>query len=440
MRTMAIRILSILLLIISFQYKSDAQFELNGQLVQRAEYRNGYGKLIQDTFSPAFFISQRLRLQAKYKTKNYQFYGSIQDIRIWGNTSQIKLSDGLLSLHEGWVDLQLDSFWSVKLGRQELNYDNARFLGNLDWAMQARAHDFALVKFNNKNNTLHFGGGYNQNKENLSGNIYTQANQYKTAQMLWYNFKKEKFEVSFLFWNNGRQSIMTDSAGTIVSTDLRFTQTIALPVLKYSFFNNNVISGFGYYQMGKDIANMEVNAYDVSLQCSQTFDLNKEKISKLKVTIGAELISGTNSNNTSNTNKSFSPMYGTNHAHNGYMDYFFVGGRFENSIGLNDLFFKVRYDMNKKWFVSADIHKFLANAKVYKGNEELNSQLATEFDLSGGIVVNEDVSFQAGYSHMIASNILKKLQTLSVSNTQNWIYLMLIIRPKSDKKFIGILN
>ena len=441
MRTISFKIISVILLIISFQFRSEAQFEINGQLVQRAEYRNGFGKLIQDTLSPATFISQRLRLQANYRTKNFQFYGSIQDIRIWGNTSQIKLSDGLLSLHEGWVDLKLDSLWSIKIGRQELNYDDARFLGNLDWAMQARAHDFALAKFINKNHALHFGGGYNQNSENLSGNIYTQANQYKTAQMLWYNYKKEKFEVSFLFWNNGKQFLLYDSIGEIVLDDkLRFSQTIAIPTLKYSFFENNIISGFGYYQIGKDVANKELNAYDVSLQSSQTFNLNKEKNSKLKLTIGAELISGTNSNNSSNTNKSYSPLYGTNHVHNGYMDYFFVGGRFENSIGLNDLFFKLRYDLKKKWFVSADIHSFSANAKVYKGTQLQNAQLGTEIDLSGGIILNEDVSLQVGYSQLFANSTLKYLQSQNASSVQNWIYVMLIIRPKSDKKFIGILN
>lgn len=441
MRMLFIRIVYVLILIFSFQQISYAQFELNGQLVQRAEYRDGYGKLNQDTFNSAAFVSQRLRLQAKYKSKNIEFYGSVQDIRTWGSTSQIKVSDNFLSLHEGWVNLKLDSFWSAKLGRQELNYDNARFLGNLDWAMQARAHDFALVKFNKKNHLLHFGGGFNQNSENLSGNIYTQANQYKTAQMIWYNYKTIKFEGSFLFWNNGIQFLLYDSTGkNLVSHDLRFTQTIACPNLKYTFFKNNVISGFGYYQIGKDVANKVMNAYDVSLQSSQTMLINNERNIKFKVTVGAELISGTSTNSTSKSNQSFVPMYGTNHAHNGYMDYFFVGGRFENKTGLNDLFIKLRLDMDKKWFIALDGHSFTSNADIYISQVKQDKKLGAEIDLTGGYVLNEDVSLQIGYSQMFASQTLKNIQANNAGKIQNWAYLMLIIRPKSDKKFIGVLN
>jgi hypothetical protein len=122
------------------------------------------------------------------------------------------------------------------------------------------------------------------------------------------------------------------------------------------------------------------------------------------------------------------------------MDYFFVGGRFENFVGLNDLFLKLRYDNNKKWFVQTDVHSFSTNANVYKGTELQSSQLGTEIDLSGGVVLNDDVSFQIGYSQMLASSTLKYMQTLTAAENQNWMYVMLIIRPKSDKKFIGILN
>lgn len=416
-----------------------SQFDLNGQLVQRAEFRHGFGTLLRDTLAPSAFISQRLRLQAGYKYKKLQFYASIQDIRTFGNTPQVKLSDGLLSLHEGWSEIALDSFCSVKIGRQELNYDNVRFLGNLDWSLQARSHDFLLAKFEKKSQKLHIGGGYNQNGEALNGNVFTIANQYKTAQMVWYNYKKNKFEVSLLFWNNGRQALTYNPQGGITAHSTKFSQTIAIPTLKYVLWKNNVISAFAYYQTGKDIANKKIGAYDINLQTSQTLPVNEAKNSSFKITLGAELISGTNTNNTEAVNHSFSPMYGTNHAHNGYMDYFFVGGRFENSVGLNDIFLRLRYDFNKKLFFSTNIHHFSANAKVFKNSEELKKVLGTEIDLSTGWIVMEDVSLQAGYSQMFGSSTLQYLQNVnSPASLQSWAYIMLIIRPKSDKKFIGL--
>ena len=435
MKTTIYKWIAILLIVLAFNNNAVAQFEINGQLLQRGEYRNGFGKLIPNNLDPSGFISQRFRIQSNYKSKNVQLFGSIQDIRTWGNTSQTNISDGFLSLHEGWADVTIDSFWSVKVGRQELNYDNARFLGNLDWALQARSHDFTLVKYAKNNHKLHIGGGYNQDAETINGgDYYKTTNQYKMAQMLWYNYKHKDFECSFLVWNNGKQDTTTGQK------DVRFSQTIGLPTIKYSFLKNNIISGFAYFQTGKDIYNKDLIAYDISLQTAQTFNMDEKKKTSFKVTIGAEMLSGTNTNNTTKTNNSFSPMYGTNHAHNGYMDYFFVGGRFENYVGLNDLFLKLRYDNNKKWFVQTDVHSFSANANVYKATELQSNQLGTEIDFTGGLVLNEDVSFQVGYSQMLASNTLKYIQSTTASYNQNWMYIMLIIRPKSDKKFIGILN
>ncbi|MGL6022803.1 MAG: alginate export family protein [Chitinophagaceae bacterium] len=87
----------------------------------------------------------------------------IQDTRTWGATGQIQIGDyNNLFLHESYADLLLTDYFSIKIGRQELNYDDARILGNLDWLMQARSHDVVLFKYENpKLFTLHIGGGYN---------------------------------------------------------------------------------------------------------------------------------------------------------------------------------------------------------------------------------------------------------------------------------------
>ncbi|MFC4870804.1 alginate export family protein [Negadavirga shengliensis] len=149
-----------------------AQFQLDGQLIQRGEFRNGFGRLIHEDQSPAAFVGQRARIQANYQYESIQFYMSVQDIRIWGDTPQLKITDNNLSVHEAWASIQLNPDWALKLGRQELNYDNFRFLGNLDWALQGRAHDFALVKYEKNNFKLHFGAGFNQTGQALSGHLY----------------------------------------------------------------------------------------------------------------------------------------------------------------------------------------------------------------------------------------------------------------------------
>ncbi|HEV7333911.1 MAG TPA: alginate export family protein [Flavisolibacter sp.] len=416
-----------------------AQFNLDGQLVQRTELRNGYGRLIRENADPAAFVAHRARLQASYVKESFTFLASVQDVRTWGNTPQTKLTDDYLSLHEAWLEMALSENWKLKLGRQELNYDNARFLGNLDWALQGRAHDFGLVKFEKAAAKLHFGGGYNQNAQQLSGNVFTIPNQYKTAQMARYENTWGKLQLSLLFWNDGRQFTQTDSTGAIANKGVRYRQTIALPTLKFQL-ENTIVSGFYYHQLGKDVAGRTINGFDASAQILHQINFDTAASRKLRMVVGAEIVSGTPTN-LATRNRSFSPLYGTNHLHNGYMDLFFVGGAHENSVGLQDFFLRTRLDFSPKFFTQIDGHYFTSHAAVYRSSgEKRNKYLGTELDLSLGYLINSAISLQGGYSQFFFSDTFEQVQNNGVlKNVQNWAYLMLIFRPTMRNKFIGIL-
>ncbi|MDQ3108613.1 MAG: alginate export family protein [Bacteroidota bacterium] len=422
-----------------FVFPAKAQFSIGGELLQRGEFRSGYGKLISRGSDPAAFVGQRFRLQANYKLDKVTLFASVQDVRTWGSTSQLNSSDGFLSLHEGWGEIHFDSCWSAKIGRQELNYDNLRFLGSSDWNLQGRSHDFALVKYEKNKLKIHFGAGYNQNAEALSGNIFSITSQYKTAQMLRCEDKFGKLEMGIIFWNNGKQFTVLDTANVITDKGIRYSQTIGVSTLKYQL-TNTTFSAFYYHQVGKDVNNKNMNAYDAGFQVSQLFNANEEKKNQVRITLGGEMISGTKSNNTGNNNNSFSALYGTNHMHNGYMDMFYVAGRNENSTGLNDIFLLAKYELTSSLFISVNGHYFTTNADYFIGAEKQKSQLGTEADATIGFVLNKSVSFQAGYSQMFAQKTLEKIQAISnPQNIQNWAYLMIIIRPDSDKKFIGLV-
>ncbi len=429
----------ILAIMLLFVNKTFSQFTFDGQIIQRSEFRNGFGKLIEKNDDPAFFISQRARLQAMYKLDKLDLYISFQDVRTWGNTPQVKLTDPFLSVHEAWAETKLDSLWSLKLGRQELNYDNVRFLGNLDWALQGRSHDFALIKFEKNKMKLHFGGGFNQTTERLSGNIFSDANQYKSAQMIRLENAKKDISYSFLFWNNGKQFVNYNSQTQIINKGVRYSQTLGLSSLK---FQKKQLSLFGFYytQLGKDVNNKKMKAYDASVNASYVFNIDKTKEQSYRLTAGMEILSGTASNNSSNVNRSFSPMYGTNHAHNGYMDFFYVGGRQENSTGLIDFYLRNRLDLNSKLFLSLNGHLFYSNADIFKANISQKKYFGTELDFSLGLLISNAVSLQGGYSQMFASDTFKYVQnSTNPSSMQNWAYLMMIYRPKMKNKFIGLI-
>ncbi|MEN9684386.1 MAG: hypothetical protein RLZZ28_172 [Bacteroidota bacterium] len=173
-------------------YRAEGQFSLNGQLRTRTEIRNGLGNLVAVDSKPAAFTSQRTRLSFGYKWDRLSFGATIQDVRVWGqDASSISNADGnKLMLHEGWADLTLANkadtaikfhlldLLSLKIGRQELIYDDARLIGNLDWLQQARHHDMALLKALHHGWQVDLGYAYNQNSDGfgLTGTSYVPGN------------------------------------------------------------------------------------------------------------------------------------------------------------------------------------------------------------------------------------------------------------------------
>lgn len=421
------------------QISTFAQFTVDGQLIQRAEYRNGYGTLINEDSDPATFIGQRTRINANYKVDDFSFFVSAQDIRTWGNTSQSNVSDNFLSIHEAWGEYSFNKEWAIKLGRQELSMDNLRFLGNLDWALQARSHDLALLKFKGENSNFQLGLAYNQDGQSLAENVFNVNNQYKTAQLIRYEQNIDNFDFSVMLWNDGRQS--ADKKQT------NFRQTIGIPTLRYNT-GDLTISAFYYQQLGKDADYNKVSAFDASVQLNYNVFANKENGQSFKLALGGELLSG-RKGNSSTENTAYSPLYGTNHSFNGYMDLFYAGGQHENSVGLQDLYLKARYNFDSSVFLQLDAHHFSSQVDIvdFQGNpvkdsngEVYKNYLGAELDLSLGYIISNSFSLQAGYSQFFQSSTMELIrQQAKPASMQNWAYLMLIFRPTSSNKFSGIL-
>ncbi len=139
---------------------SRAQLSLHAQLRTRSELRNGLGTLQPKSSAAAFFTSQRSRLAFQLKTSRVIYQTSIQDVRVWGqDASTISNADGArLAVHEASADIIISDkkdssikksvvdFFSIKIGRQEIIYDDSRLLGNLDWLQQGRRYDAAVFR------------------------------------------------------------------------------------------------------------------------------------------------------------------------------------------------------------------------------------------------------------------------------------------------------
>ena len=391
-----------------------AQFTLDGEFRPRTEFRNGYKTLNPSDLDPALATSQRIRLNTKYATEKYTFFVSIQDVRVWGDVSQLNVADkNGLALHQAYGLVNFDAF-TIKAGRQEIVYDDQRMFGSVGWAQQGRSHDALLFSFG-KTFKLDVGLAFNQDKESLAGNTYTVPNSYKAMQYAWFNKKWDAVSLSLLFLNNGLQYIdFAESA----NDEIRYSQTIGTH-LKFKITDGLNAAVNGYYQGGKDILYTDVNAFLIGL------DLGYKASDVWSVGLGFEMQSGNDYNASNEENNAFNPFYGTNHKFNGFMDYFYVGNHI-NSTGLIDVFGKVSASLNKKMNLSLFVHNFTSYAEVA---ENVEKQLGTELDLVYNYKFEKDIALGAGYSQMFATEGMEYLKNNFDGNTNNWAWLMLTINP-----------
>ncbi|GAL65780.1 alginate export family protein [Jejuia pallidilutea] len=405
------------LLFVTFQ-TTHAQLEIGADIRPRFEYRHGFNNLFPNNTEPAAFVVQRSRLNVSYIIDNLDIMLSVQDVSVWGDTRQIDATDSnnSFSLFRAWAEFHFNDNWSTKLGRQVLSYDDQRILGGLDWAMQGRFHDAALIKYKKDSFMAHFGFAFSQQSQAREGNVFTiqGASTYKAMQFAYLKKTWKNSSASFLFLNTGFQNLT--GANNNVADGVFYKHTTGS---YFTFPINNVnFMGSAYYQFGKSDATTDLSAYQVSLEANY-------KPANTLFGLGLEILSGTNQSGDSK-NKSFLPLYGTNHKFNGFMDYFYVGNH-ANNVGLDDFYAKVVFKTGEKSTLLAKAHYFLANANLI---DDADKYLGTEIDLVYTNKLMKNVKLNIGYSHMFASDSMSLIKGgIPNDNTNNWGWAQLIINP-----------
>ena len=489
---------------VAFFKASFSQFTLLGQVRTRTEVRDGLGNLAPIGTKYSAFTSQRTRLTFGYKWDRVTFGMSVQDVRVWGqDASSISNADGgKFGVHEAWAEIVLANSadttvkfkpiqnLSLKIGRQELVYDDVRLLGNLDWLQQARRFDAAIFKAQHLGWALDFGGGFNQNTDAfgtystnyVAGNVAASAlsnrnvtlaipsgflptsgkggtpalanaagtngqNQmFKSFQMAYLSHKFKQTKLSVLFFKDDFSKYRIDSIGSATAGYVygrRYDQTGVNSRMTYGAMLTGQIGNassklgkiswqaFGYAQSGKDRDGLKISK---AYHYGANFMVQKGLVS---FGPGYEVLSG-NDGFTLKTGEThrFDPLYGTPHKHWGYMDYFYVGTG-SPAGGLQDAFFKIKHAASRLT-TTFDIHYFaLAAATPNKmvdavAGSKISPKLGMEYDLVLNYTLNKFTAVELGYSVMKGNNSLEYVKQNSMDKTRKtgqWGYLMLNIRP-----------
>lgn len=394
-------------------------FKADLQLRPRYEYRNGYKELMKDGEYPNSLVSQRSRLNLNFANEKLETKLALQNIRIWGDVPTTAQSDkNGIAVFEAWASYEFAPNWTGKIGRQTLIYDNQRILGGIDWAQQGQSHDALLVSYQKDKNQLDVAVALN-----ADGGLYESpyAINYKNMQMVWYHRDFSNLQMSLLALNNGYQYEDTSEE----KLKIAYLQTFGT-YLKWSKSAWNADFS-AYIQTGETAWNQnkaKVSAYYFGLNLGYAIN------DQLKAEIGTEYLSGTDQGDSSGKIKSFNPLFGTNHAFNGFMDYFYVGNH-KNNVGLHDIYAKLNYNINQ-WQFSLSPHVFSSTNKIYNPTnfEEMDNYLGTEIDFVVGYKVSKTIKLNGGYSQMFGTDSLESLKGGNKDYDNNWAWVMISFNPE----------
>jgi hypothetical protein len=395
-----------------------AQITLSAEVRPRAEYRDGFKTLLSKESDAAFFVEQRSRLNSHFTADKFDVYLSLQDVRIWGSTSQVYKSDpSLQNVYQAWASFKFNSRNSLLAGRMELDYDNVRILGNLDWASQGRSHDLLKYEYKGEDIRFHAGAAFNQDAATaepakLSGTFYGVPGNYKTMQFAWFHKDWENSGLSVLILNNGIQSASDSTVNFSQTFGIYGTRKLGGTHLEYD----------GYYQSGKNNAGTDVAAYMFGVNAT----FWKERPHSL--TVGLDYLSGDKST-TGDKDEYFDPLYGTHHKFYGFMDHFYVGNPHKKR-GLIDLFVRAKLKTGKKSSLLVHGHQFFGQSTIVgESGENLSSSLGTEIDLVYVQNVSSGILLNAGYSGLVHTKTLEFLKDVPDPGNASWAWVMISFKP-----------
>lgn len=468
-----IRTTAIALSVFSFSLSTYAQLTIDGEFRTRSIIDHGLKIPVLSSTDPIFSIDQRSRLIFNYDSEKYSSGFTLQDARVWGNDDMtnktgIEGNSYATEVHEAWIDLNLSKKTSLKIGRQEWNYNDMRILSSRNWWTSGLSYDGLLLKRHDKEKGLFLdlGLSYNNNGTNIGLVNNSDWESTKIKSMNFINAKKA-------FGNRTSISLMLSLSSKVdTSNDAQLATGTHGIIFNHNNSGSNTKNGIfgnfsGYYQHGTDLSldsdgsYMNISAYLIAAEIGlRTLD------KKLEASVGMNLISGRDYSNTdtdyTSTRHTFDLQYSARFPYyGGNMNYFLLQESYitgTKSGGYFDPFLKVRYKASKKDIINASVFLPTLTTKVRAHNSiDPTTQKPTDLEVdannnpvywSGNLGVNIDLGYthkfskeiilKAGFSYAMVSDIknqmvygyanaaTKELKSLG-SNYYGW--LMLVVKP-----------
>ena len=282
------------------------------ELVPRLQFRPRFlaheGKTFRDANTNTT-LSQRVRLGVEARFFGWMSaYIEVQDVRTWGeetNTLSDVSADGF-DLHQGWAALTCPLGLTLKVGRQEINFDNQRLIGAVGWSTQGRSLDAIKLSYRRPwgmEADLFFALVA---EEDVPGGAAADDTYLGAARARYTGIAAVRPSVVGIWDNVGSLNRQRGTVGVYVDGN-------PLKGLKYS-------AEF-YYQFGSQEVTGAEDLSIAALLAAVRVGYVAQIPTLPGLTVWFDYLSGDDDAN-DGTNRAFDTLYATNHKFYGFMDYF----------------------------------------------------------------------------------------------------------------------
>ncbi len=390
---------------------------ISAELRPRTLVDNGYSTPKSTDESTHLYTTQRTRLNASFANDKLETFISFQDVRLWGGDNNYKSSGSYgntesLGLHLGWVKLNFNQQFSLKIGRQLFSYDDQRIISARNWNDYQVTYDALLLEYKKENQHIHLGITYNAESKN--DNLLSE-DKYKTYDFIHYQYQAQQLSASVIAVITGKT--LSDTTETVA---LKGTYGTNLDYKTEKFNAHAAV----YYQHNLNNHDGKSSAYCFSLYAEQQI------LEKLNAGLKLDYLSGNDETSTTTTDHQFDILYGRRHSYYGYMDYF------SNTPeqGLQDYMIKLTFKPLDKLNLQMHYHYFLLSANSYDietPTETRSRKLGQELDIKLKSKIYNIAELEFGYSIYGMTNTLKQLKDVEGLNlkTPQFCYIILTVSP-----------
>lgn len=390
---------------ISF-YDGKLVFDISYQ--GRYEYRENtfdFNSAI-DTLNDDSWYLQRARIGIRVKPVNWLvIYAQGQDAReVDSDRTDIPgvlgaEGDDSFDLRQAYVEIGDTKVcpFSLKLGRQVLNYGDQRLIGAFEWNNIARTFDAAKLTYTSGKNfvDLFVSSVVNIDRDGFNPSAFTDADLDSYFTGLYASLDYLDFQTTDLY------ALWLDQQGgtSFVTLGTRWKSAKD----KTGPWDYTAEAAF---QLG-EVRDLDLTAFAGTVTLGYTFDVAW----KPRLSVGYSYGTG-DSNATDGEIETFQNLYPTNHLYYGYMDTFSwqnisnpqVGIEVEPCTGL-----KLRVDYHMFWLADTGDAWYRANGvtQVRPITPSADSSAGSELDITATYKVTKYLSLLAGYSHFFAGDYLE---------------------------------